>query len=302
MSAAASSSSHSTTPRFATSPTFQWICWPGGSGWLLHENEGSFDGWFHWLPKRYRVGPWHPTAIAFLVAFYASVFVLRPPLEFPVSAVPAYSEWWWADVIMFAYSLFVSWVSWERLGGVWPYVVSYTGWSWVILTTRAGCTAAGAVLGSTALARIGSALRAPAIVGATITFVLWNAVLFPLIFAVAPREPKPGKTRSKFGDRRTFLRFNFSFFMVNVHVLNLPLAGLNVLYGGGVRLLGLADLWVTFVVLALYTSVYMGGLDRAGLHFYPMFTPRSPACVVAYSALFAMYYGIWRACNARIAS
>ena len=90
--------------------------------------------------------------------------------------------------------------------------------------------------------------------------------------------------------------------MVNVHVLNLPLAGLNVLYGGGVRLLGLADLWMTFVVLALYTSVYMGGLDRAGLHFYPMFTPRSPACVVAYSALFAGYYGIWRACNARIAS
>jgi len=289
-------------PPLATSASFRPWCWPGGPGWLLLDNEGSFQGWFDWLPIHLRVGPWHPTAFLFLAVFYTGIFVMRPPLDYPPSAVPAYSEWWWADAIAFAYCLFVAGVSWTRCGGVWPYVISYTGWSWVILAARAGCTAAGAALGSTALARIGSALRAPAIVGATITFVLWNVILFPLIFSVVPKEPKPSKAKSHFGDRRTFLQFNFSFFMINVHVLNLGLAGLNVVYGGGTRLLGPSDLWAAFVVMGLYSSTYLGALDRAGLHFYPMFTPRSPVCVVAYCALFGAYFGVWRACNALIAS
>ena len=42
-----------------------------------------------------------------------------------------------ADVALVAWSLLCVKVSWQKYGGVWPYVISYTGWSWVLLTARA---------------------------------------------------------------------------------------------------------------------------------------------------------------------
>ena len=70
------------------------ICWPGSAGWLLNDGKGSFKGWFDWLPDHLRVGPWHPTAFAFLFLFYAGLIVLRPPPAFPASAVRMGEPWW----------------------------------------------------------------------------------------------------------------------------------------------------------------------------------------------------------------
>ena len=285
------------------------ICWPGSAGWLLDDGKGSFKGWFDWLPEHLRVGPWHPTAFAFLFLFYAGLIVLRPPPAFPASAVRMGEPWWWADVLVAAWSALVVASSWSKFGGAWPYVISYTGWSWVLLTARPACTALGVVLSSASSPRagqwllsVGSALHGPAITGAIVTFTLWNLVLFPMLLFVLPADDKKDGAApadwTPFSSRPRFVRFNFSFFMVNVHVLNLPLAAVNVIVGAGARPLGDADLWMTFAVMGCYSLVYLGGLDRVGLHFYPMFSPRSPLCAVVYLVLFAIYYGVWCACNA----
>ena len=289
-------------------------CWPGGQGWLWGDNNGSYNGWFNWLPERLRVGPWHPTAIMFLAVYYCGLFWVRPSLTFPTSKVAVGSPWWWADVATFAWTLLVTIVSWKDYGGKWPYLVSYTGWSWSMLVGRAGFTAVGVLLQSEfffweiralglLLAHVGSMLHCPAIVGATVTFTIWNALLFPLLMVVLPLEEPKGDRHgtegtNMFSARPSFLKLNFSFFLVNLHVLNLPLSAVTVIVGAGARELTSADLWMAFAVMALYSCVYLFGLDRFGLHFYPMFSPRSPLCLVAYCTLFAAYAGIWRACNA----
>ena len=215
-------------------------------------------------------------------------------------------------MLVAAWSLLCVCVSWRPYGGVWPYAISYTGWSWVLLTARAACTAGGALLGPSsslvgaALSTAGSALHFPAIACATVTFTLWNLVLFPMLLCVLPPSGTPAALRNQakggqFTDRRTFLQFNFSFFMTNLHVCNLPLAACNVVYGAGARPLVAADLWLAFLLAGLYAFLYLGLLDRMGAHLYPMFSPRSPLCVVAYLALFSLYYGIFHACNALVA-
>lgn len=273
----------------------RYACWPGSDGWLLLDNAGSYQGWFDWLPLKLRTGPWHWSAFAFIVGFYVSLFMLRPPLEFPVTAVAAFSPWWYADVCVAIYSVVVMVVSWSRYGGPWPYLMSYTGWSWCLLTARAACTSAGSLHGALGvgarLAHLGSALRFPAICGAVITFTLWNAVLLPLVLYNLPSDGDESKPLT---NRKGFLRFNFSFFMTNVHVANLPLAALNVAYGEGARPFGWADLWAAYAVMSGYAIVYVFVLDRYGMHFYPMFSPRTPLCVLSYSLLISMYYLLWK--------
>ena len=128
--------------------------WPGSEGWLLFpDNKGSYQGWFDWLPASLRIGPWHWSSFVFLAVFYLGLCVLQPPLIFPVSTVPAFSPWWYADACAALYSVFVMAVSWSHYGGPWPYLMSYTGWSWCLQTGRAGCTAAGAVLGPSTVVR-----------------------------------------------------------------------------------------------------------------------------------------------------
>ena len=125
---------------------WQLICWPGSEGWLYFDNQGNFNDWFEWLPARLRVGPWHPTAFAFIFLLYSSLIVLRPPLNYPPTAVQLFSTWWRVDLAVFAWCVMVITVSWRSYGGIYPYIISYTGWSWALLTIRAGAEAFGALL------------------------------------------------------------------------------------------------------------------------------------------------------------
>ena len=61
------------------------------------------------------------------------------------------------------------------------------------------------------------------------------------------------------------------------------------------------DLWLGFVVAALYSIVYLFGLDRLGLHFYPIFSPRAAFSGVSYGLLFLLYYQIFKLGNHIIA-
>ena len=88
-----------------------------------------------------------------------------------------------------------------------------------------------------------------------------------------------------------------SFALVNVHVLNLPMALLTTLAGGaaaGSRALHAADLWVSLLVMLCYGLIYFFLLDRLGLHYYPIFSPRTHWSALGYAVIVILFFGCWR--------
>ena len=256
--------------------------------WHIYDNNGSFNGWFDWLPLRMRVGYWSPVAVMFLVVFYYSIYAYMPqPLEFPVLSREVDSFWWKADCFVGVWCIFVVVYASRSMGSIGGFYISYTGWSWIILASRALLDASSEVIAPShanlakSMATLASSLRFPASVAAFVTFTIWNFVLLPIIcFLATP----PGEKREK------FLRFNFGFFMTNIHILNLPLAMVNNIYGGSTRTFGESDLWMGCLVVALYTVLYLFVMDRIGLHFYPIFCPRSASCALSFGSVLYLYY------------
>ena len=50
------------------------------------------------------------------------------------------------------------------------------------------------------------------------------------------------------------------------------------------------DLWVAYLVVLLYSILYFFLLDRLGLHFYPIFNPRTAFSVVSIFGVLGLYY------------
>jgi hypothetical protein len=250
------------------------------SQWLLLDNDGSYNGWFDALPQRLRVGPWSPIAWAFLICWPIALVVLAVPARLASpSPAPAFSSNWWADVLVAIWGIAVMVRVTLKLH-VHALLMSYTGWSWQLLTARAAlavCATALPASPAAMLLYVGEALRFPVVVGATITAGLWNLALLPLVLIVFMKSAE---------ERKKFLEFNFGFDMTSVHIANVPLAWLSFHHGiAGARALEPADLWNGMVVLYCYALLYVFLLDRLGLHFYPMFSPRTHLCAVAYSLL-----------------
>jgi len=180
--------------------------------WHIYDNQGSYNGWFDWLPLWMRVGYWSPVAVLFLIAFYSCMYLYKPPLHFDTTRADDF--WWKADVAIFLWGIAVVAIARIRMGAISGFWISYTGWSWGILTARAGLEAASQLVEPTRpalaakMAVWGSSLRFPAAVAAFITFTIWNFVLFPIIYF---KSMPPGEKR------KNFLKFNFGFFMTNIH-------------------------------------------------------------------------------------
>ena len=98
-----------------------------------------------------------------------------------------------------------------------------TGWSWLLLTSRAGSEFIAWVAANynyvylaTKFATFGSSIRLVAITNACVVCTIWNFILFPIIYFKS--IPK--------GEKRTnFLKFNFGFFSkllaVNMYMYHL---------------------------------------------------------------------------------
>lgn len=132
-------------------------------------------------------------------------------------------------------------------------------------------------------ATMGSSIRLVTISNACVVFTIWNFILLPLIYYKSTPE----------GDkRRAFLRFNFGFFMTNIHLLNFPLACLNIIYGekSRLRLFNESDLWLAYAVVLFYSMIYYFVMDRLGLHFYPIFNPRTSLSLFSIVGVLGLYY------------
>eukprot|EP00756_Hemistasia_phaeocysticola_P065383 Hpha_TRINITY_DN8514_c0_g2::TRINITY_DN8514_c0_g2_i1::g.146538::m.146538 len=197
--------------------------------------------------------------------------------------------------------------------GLWP-LVSYTMFTWCIITVR--WMLAALLSGSatdTALHRFAfiahELLRFPALVQSAVTLSIWWLVLVPLICAAM--------YFSKEGSIATFMKWNFSWFLINVHLLNVPLAfaeqggtlewavagfsGMRtLLHSNGDALSVVAcrqlvplDLWVGMTVALSYLAFYLAFIDGNGIHFYPILNPRIKWAFLSYLLIFVVYWGVW---------
>ena len=209
--------------------------------WLIYDNNGSFNGWFDWLPLHLRVGYWSPFVVLSLVLCYTAILQFKPkPLEFPPFVLFALEEeesYFMGmpmataiDLFIFVWGVSVVIYGRIKLGSLGAFPISFTGWSWFLLASRAGLELMAWVaftndhmrMAST-FATLGSSIRFVTITNACVVCTIWNFILFPLIYfkSVPAGEEK----------RRDFLRFNFSWFMTNIHILNFPLSCFNIIYG-----------------------------------------------------------------------
>lgn len=268
--------------------------------WLIYDNNGSFNGWFDWLPLWMRVGYWSPFVVLSLVFVYTAIFLFKPAvLEFPPTVLekldvgePRYfmgmPKETAIDLSIFIWGIVVMVQAKISLGSIGAFPISFTGWSWVLLTSRAGlefmawvATRHDADHLAGKLATIGSSIRLVTITNACIVFTIWNFILLPIIYFKSIPEGEK---------RRNFLKFNFGFIMTNIHLLNFPMAFVNILNGGRVRLFTMSDLWVAYLVIVLYSILYFFVMDRIGMHFYPIFNPRTSFSVVSIVGVLGLYY------------
>jgi hypothetical protein len=189
--------------------------------WLIYDNDGSFNGWFDWLPLHLRVGYWSPFVVVSLVFCYAAIFLFKPkPLEFPPLVLYALNQEdayfmgmpkaTFIDLLVTVWGVVVVVVAKIRLGSIGAFPISFTGWSWLLLTSRAGLEFMSWAAYSnkhmqlaSSFASMGSSIRLVTLINACVVCTIWNLILFPLIYL---KSVPAGE------QRKNFVKFNFGFF------------------------------------------------------------------------------------------
>ena len=168
---------------------------------------------------------------------------------------------------------------------MWP-LTSFTMMSWNLFTIRYLCTSL-LSFGFDAyfLRFMSETLRFPSLVCNSITVSVWWLILVPGIIHFMPSKSA----------RATFMKFNKSAFLINVHLMNLPFAAMDHLTRP--RVLNFFDLYVGIFVAMIYVLIYLFIMDPLGLHFYHvLLSPRPHWCPLCYTfclCLFALFLWAW---------
>lgn len=264
--------------------------------WVLTEN-GSFAGFFDFIPVHYRVGPWSVAAILYVSVLYTAAAVATVYLLTNRKQTWLDTEWdqlyryppygsvaWMYFAGCFLWMFFVAVVIATGPGG--PYTwTTYTVQSWTLLMIRHGlCAVAPYSKLALFLAELS---RFPAACSATITFCVWNFALLPFILLVGLKTPE---------QRQGFLKFSFSFRLCNLHILNIALCYLSTAVYSPPRRLDWLDMYTALTSVLLYMLFYFAVLDRLGVHLYPIFSPRAHWTVVilSWTGLLALYGGVYQ--------
>jgi hypothetical protein len=233
---------------------------------------------FEIFPEYLRKGSWSPAAFVYLACFsgwlvWSSGDAIS---SYFVSVDKPKEDNWLLWVCLAVYCLGINAFVITSYGP-WPFV-SYTLWTYILVTGRLVSQALG-------LHVVAECLRFPMLAMAWVTTTVWWIVLVPLMSVFMP-----GGTPARW----KFLKFNLSFFLLNVHLFELPLAMIS--HNLTWRPLIFFDLWSSLVIALLYVLFYLLVLDKNGLHFYIFLSPRRAwCCVPGYSMVLAIYVGIYSA-------
>lgn len=268
--------------------------------WVLVEN-GSLNGYFSWVPEQLRVGPWSVSAFVYLTLMWYLIAVAGcylmgedaqgwwaepfETLEYP----PAWSYECMYNIVATCWMIFVMYlvVIQGPLGiRAWT---TYTIQAWTTLTLRHALCAAVSLTGHPKLVVAAELLRFPAACSTTVTFFIWNFVVAPIVYLVGMETPER---------KQLFLRFNFSFRLVQIHVFNIGFCLANIYWASPPRSLAASDLYLAALSIAVYMMWYLLILDRVGVHFYFIFSPRLNATpqIAVWTVLLATYlaaFALW---------
>lgn len=277
--------------------------------WVLVPH-GSLGGYFDFVPEHLRVGPWSSVAILYLGMILAvcsgTAFRVWQHRDYYLQQyLPELLEVHYSPpgTAQFAYNALASvWMAgiavWVARGPRGLYVWStYTVQSWTLLAVRhALCALAGAAASSGSyhhhhrwIVLLAELVRFPSACSATITFAVWNFAVQPALYYYLQDPLK----------RRNFVKFCWSFRLVNLHVGNIAFATLNALWASPPRNLHFLDFYWAFGSVVVYMLFYLLVLDRLGVHLYPVFSPRASGLIViaAWTTLLLLYGGtfhLWR--------
>lgn len=235
-----------------------WQFFDPSSPWVL-VNEGSLMGFFDFVPKHLRVGPWSKLAPIYVTIMVSKLIYWMPQQssfhldDEIVSTHEQHSEFWLYNISAFIWMASVLIASIKKRGpGI---VVTYTVQSWIMLTVRHALSALAPFLPNNhILLWVNELLRFPALATATITFFFWNFLVSPVIYYNFQPER-----------RKDFLQFNFSFRLVQLHFFNIIFATMNTVIASS-REFRSVDLWCALAGAIGYSLVYLLVLDRIGVH------------------------------------
>ena len=260
--------------------------------WIL-VHGGSFLQGFDWVPVEFRVGPWHPLVCLYLCGLGYSVGLLT---VYYGSVVPtttdghsctitdsfdAYSLYWWYNLAGLLWTLFVTWSILFQGGGIASWL-TFTVQSWTLITLR--CFLAVLAPFTQTAARFGEYLRLPMLSQATITFVAWNFLLQPIIYS---RMDTPEK-------RNRFIGIFTNFRLTQLHVFNIVFAALQGIWGTPKRALVEMDGIRSCLFVLGYAVLYLGVLDRLGIHLYLVYSPRTLLAIITWTMTYVALFGCYR--------
>jgi hypothetical protein len=261
--------------------------------WVLYD-QGSFLGIFDFIPAHYRFGPWSLSASLFLACLLYSLLLAAALLnieapetgwleQFAISEDESYQAFtleWYYTLAAFLWMLYICWNVYAKSPLSTAAWMSFTLWSWTIVTIRHGLCVVAPFLSSVRF--LTEVLRFPALLSASITTGIWNLILFPAIVIVFLKDAQ---------QRRTFIGYVTNFRLTQLHVFNLLFAVMNGAYVAPKRPLHLGDLAAGAILLVVYIWWYYGVLDRLGIHLYPIFSPRTPLVILSWSLIVAACIG-----------
>lgn len=265
--------------------------------WVLVPH-GSFGGHFDWVPVEFRVGPWSVPAVCYWTAIWYAVLLTgcyyyyyyatttatqtttaaTEPLLHDYSAEAllqqypaAFSVKWWYHCAGCQWMVFIMYLLLAQSPLGYRAWSTFTVLSWTLLAVRHGLCAA--LPWCPSLLTAVEWMRFPCALCHTVVFAVWNFVLVPFLLRVVMRDDEE--------KRRNFVKFILSFRLFNLHVVNIALCVLHTYWASPPRQLVYADLYAACVGVVLYMTFYLYGLDRLGVHLYPIFSPRKGKMVLA---------------------
>lgn len=253
--------------------------------WVFGDGKAAFEGFFNFIPRHYRYGPWHigPILVLGLLVYKlmlgAAWLMMNSPdqpggwwslFKIDDDQYQPFTTSWYLTTAIFLWMSFICWnvIYVSPMGKVaW---ISFTLWSWTTVTVRSGLLVLAPWF--TALRVAAELLRFPGLLSATVTTFIWNVVLFPaiLLFYLKDTEQK-----------KKFFGYFTNFRLTQLHVFNALFAYINGAYVEPVRPLHLGDLAAAASMMTLYMLFYFCVLDRLGIHLYPIFSPRTPISIPA---------------------
>ena len=250
---------------------------------LRHKTSVPVVKIFKYVPDKFKEGPWK-TGVALPIILMACLVVyltIDANIKYYADgnteimkefvgdkSYSAFTTEWYYNSGMFLWMSYVAWAMWNDYKSFGPWV-TYTIWSWTIMSIRHALCALAPFIPSLRL-WIGM-LRFPVLLSSTITFGIWNFVLMPMLILLLKGERRKG-----------FVKFCFGWRLCQIHVFNILYAYLNCVWAEPTKQgLHMGDVNASVVYMITYASFYYLMLDRIGIQLYPIFSPRTYMCLPA---------------------